>query len=219
MFLAHFGVGFGAKQAAPALSLGTLFLAAQLADLIWPTLLLVGVEEVRIAPGATAVTPLDFVRYPFSHSLLALGIWGLLLGVLLRVVRRSSVTAAATAGAVVVSHWVLDLLVHRPDLPVTLASAPKLGLGLWNSPPATLVLEGVLFAGGLWLYTRTTRAADAIGRFALWGLAVFLVVVYAANLAGPPPPSTAAIAWTAQALWLVVLWGYWVDRHREARAA
>jgi hypothetical protein len=121
--------------------------------------------------------------------------------------------------AVVASHWALDALSHRPDMPLTLAAdSARVGLSLWNSLAGTIAVELSLFAGGVWLYTSATQARDRTGRLALWGLVAFLVVIYAANLFGPPPPSGMAAAWSALAMWLLVAWGYWVDRHRAAVA-
>jgi hypothetical protein len=213
MFLGHFAVGFGAKRIAPSISLGTLFLAAQFADLLWPNLVLLGIERVEIAPGATAVTPLDFVSYPWSHSLLALMLWGVLIGVAHWVARRSPV-AAVTVAVVVISHWVLDWVTHRPDLPLTFAGESRFGLGLWNSVPATILVETGLFSLGVWIYARRTRAVDRAGTWGLWALTGLLLVIFAASLAGPPPPSVTAVAWAGQAMWLIVLAGYWLDRHR-----
>lgn len=217
MFISHFAVAFAAKRAAPELSLGTLFLAAQLADLAWPTLVLLGVERFEVRPGITAVTPLDFLHYPYSHSLVALAGWGLLLAIAWLAVRRGTPKAALLLVAVVLSHWLLDVIAHRPDMPLTLGGEARLGLGLWNSVTATLAVEGALFAAGVAYYASTTRALDRTGSWALWGLVAFLLVVYLASVFGPPPPSTTAVAWSAQAIWLLVAWGYWVDRHRGAR--
>lgn len=216
MFIAHFGVGFGAKAAAPRSSLGTLFLAAQFVDLLWPTLLLLGLERVAIRPGATAVTPLHFAHYPISHSLAAVLGWGVGFALVYYLLRRYR-WGALVAGLLVVSHWLLDALVHRPDLPLLPGGGPLVGLGLWNSLPITLAIELLLFGGGVWIYLRATRANDAIGRWALWGLVAFLLLAYGASLFGEPPPSTTAVAWVGQAQWLIVLWGYWVDRHRGPR--
>jgi hypothetical protein len=215
MFIGHFAVALAAKRVAPGVSLGTLFLATQLADLVWPTLVLLGIETFTIRPGITAVTPLDFTRYPYSHSLVGMALWGALLAVLYLVVTRK-VLAAAILFAVVLSHWVLDFVSHRPDLALTLSGAERYGLGLWHSRIATLAVEGLLFAACVWIYVRMTRPVDRTGRWALVGLIVFLIVVYIANVFGPPPPSVAAVAWTAQAIWLLVAWGYWIDRHRTA---
>ncbi|MEZ5316134.1 MAG: hypothetical protein R2752_01920 [Vicinamibacterales bacterium] len=220
MFIGHYAVGFGAKRVAPAVSLGTLFLACQLADLIWPTLVLAGVEVVQIDPGNTVVTPLRFVSYPWSHSLLALAVWGAALAGLYRLLRpaAASTTVLVTLAGVVLSHWVLDVASHGPDMPVTPWDATRLGLGLWNSLPATAAVEGGMFAAGVWIYARATAARDRTGRVAFWSLVAFLSLVYVANLLGPPPPSASAVAWSAEALWLVVAWGYWIDRHRQPAA-
>jgi hypothetical protein len=217
MFLGHFGLGFGAKKAAPALSLGTLFLASQFADLLWPTLLLLGIERVEIEPGATAITPLNFVSYPYSHSLVALSVWGAVFGGVYVAIRRARVSAAVLLALLVVSHWALDYVVHRPDLPLTINGPARLGLGLWYSVPATLAVEFLVFGAGLALYLRTTAPRDRVGSIGLWSLVAFLVVAYCASSFGPPPPSVAAVAWSTQAMWLLVIWGYWVDNHRTPK--
>lgn len=219
MFIGHFAVAFAAKRAAPGVSLGTLFLAAQLADLAWPTLVLLGLEAFEIRPGITAVTPLDFVHYPYSHSLVALLGWSLVFAVGYTLARKFQPAAVLTLAVLVLSHWVLDVVTHRPDMPLSLAGDTRLGLGLWNSVSATLAIELALFIGGVALYAAATRPIDRTGRFAFWGLAAFLVVVYFATLVGPPPPSTTAVAWSAQGIWLLVAWGYWIDRHRKPTVA
>jgi hypothetical protein len=214
MFLGHFGLGFGAKKAAPAVSLGTLFAACQFADLLWPTLVLLGYERFEIRPGATRVTPLDFVSYPYSHSLLALCGWGAAFGIVHYVIRRSRISASVTVALLVVSHWVLDYVTHRPDMPLTLNGPDRLGLGLWNSVPWTMAVELLIFIVGLLLYLHETAPRDRIGSAGLWGLVTFLLAIYLANIFGPPPPSVTAVAGSAEALWLLVVWGYWVDKHR-----
>jgi hypothetical protein len=217
MFIGHFGLAFGAKRIARPASLGALFVGCQFADLLWPTLVLLGYERVSVQPGATAFTPLDFVSYPYSHSLLALCGWALVLGAAYAVVARARVSAAVTIGILVVSHWVLDYLTHRPDMPLTLRGSGRLGLGLWNSIPATLVVEGAIFAIGVAGYARATVARDRIGSIGLWTLVGFLLIVYAAAAFGPPPPDAAAVAWSAEAMWLIVAWGFWIDNHRAPR--
>ncbi len=215
MFIGHYALGFGAKRVAPAVSLGTLFLACQFADLLWPTLVMLGVEVVRIDPGNTVLTPLSFESYPYSHSLLMLALWSVLFAAAYRVTRRSSpVAAASVVGGLVFSHFVLDVLTHRPDMPLAPGVSAKMGLGLWNVPAVEIPLETLMFAAGVWLYARATKARDRTGAVALWSLVGFFAIVHAANLLSPPPPSVVAVAWSAQALWLVVAWGYWIDRHR-----
>ena len=215
MFIGHFAVGFAAKRAAPRLSLAVLFVAAQFADLLWPVLLAAGVESVRIAPGNTAFTPLDFISYPWSHSLLLLVIWGLALGTLVQA-RTSVRHSLALITALVVSHWLLDWLTHRPDMPLYPGGA-KIGLGLWNSVSATVMVELTMLAAGLAVYARATRPRDAAGRWGLVAFVVFLLIVYAANLLGPPPPSIRAI-WMLGVVGGAALtaWSWWFDRHRMA---
>jgi hypothetical protein len=215
VFIGHFAVAFAAKRIAPAVSLGTLFLAAQLADLIWPMLVFCGIEIVAIQPGITAMTPLDFIHYPYSHSLLALAAWSALLGGVYLLRHRPAATAALVIAAVALSHWLLDVISHRPDMPLTLTGPTRLGLGLWNSVPATIVVEGLLLAAGVALYARSTTPTSTAGRNGLRALVTFLALVYLASAFGPPPPSPAAVAWTAQAIWLLVAWAYWVDRNRS----
>lgn len=217
MFIGHFGAGFAARSAAPRVSLGTAFLAAQFIDLLWPTFLLLGWESVRLAPGATAVTPLVFEHYPLSHSLLAALLWAAALAGGHALLRRDA-RSALVLGALVASHWLLDAIVHVPDLPLAPGSPLQAGLGLWQSTAATLAVEVPLFALGVWLYARSTRARDAVGRWGLVGLVALLLVIYAGNLLGPPPPDVRAIAWVGQSQWLLVGLGYWVDGHREASA-
>lgn len=218
MFLGHFAMGFAAKRVAPAVSLGTFFLAAQFADLLWPNLVLLGVERLAIRPGITAVTPLEFISYPYSHSLLALLLWGFLFGLVHWLVRRSP-AAGVTIGAVVVTHWLLDWVAHRPDLPFTFAGDARVGLELWRSIPATVAVELALLAVGSAVYARVTRPRDAAGKWGLAGIIVLLLAIQLAAVFGPPPPSTAAVVWSAQAVWLLVLLGYWVDRHRYTTVA
>jgi len=217
VFVGHFAAGFAAKAVAPRASLGTLFLAAQFIDMLWPALLLLGVERVQIVPGITRMTPLDFEHYPISHSLAAVLAWGVGFALVYQWSRRDWRTAGVL-GVLVVSHWLLDLVVHRPDLPLWPGPGPMVGLGLWSSVGMTLALELTLFGLGLWLYLRKTRARDAVGKWALWGLAGFLLAAYFANVFGAPPPNARAIAWAGQAQWLLVAWGYWIDRHRYAES-
>lgn len=217
MFIGHFAVAFGARKYTPQVSLGVLFLACQLADIVWPNLVLLGIETVQVQPGITAMTPLNFVSYPWSHSLVALLVWSALFVGIYAWLAGGNTRALIVITVLIVSHWLLDVLTHRPDVPVTIGGDSRLGIGLWNFPVVAVTVELTLFALGVWLYTQHSRALDRFGSIGFWLLAAFLLVVYIANVLGPPPPSVEAVAWSAQALWLVVLWGFWVDRHREAR--
>jgi len=215
MFLGHFAVGFALKRAAPRTSLGVLIAAPQLLDLLWPVFLLLGWERVRIDPGNTVMTPLAFDSYPISHSLAMAIVWGVLLGAIYY--SRSRMRAAAIwIGLAVVSHWVLDWVVHRPDLPFAPGVPIKVGLGLWNHAAATILVESAMFAAGVWVYARTTRARDRMGRVSFWIYVAALAAIYAANLAAPPPPDPHSLAVFALGLWLLPLWAAWVDRHRVA---
>jgi hypothetical protein len=216
MFIGHVGVALGAKRVVPGTSLGLLVLAAQWVDAVWPLLLILGLEHVRIRPGDTVVTPLDFYDYPWTHSLLLATIWAVAFAAVCRW-RQRATRVALVCGALVVSHWFLDLLVHRPDLPLV-PGGENYGLGLWNSRGATAALEVLIFCVGLLLYLRTTRANDRIGRWGFSALVVTLLFFYAANLQGVPPPSVAALQWSALVLMILLcLWAWWADRHRSAR--
>jgi membrane-bound metal-dependent hydrolase YbcI (DUF457 family) len=218
MFIGHFALGLAAKKLDPQTSLGTCFLAAQLADVLWPGLLLAGVEHVTIAPGDTAFTPLRFDSYPVSHSLLALALWGAAFGLAHWASKRNP-RSALLLGLLVLSHWVLDFATHRPDMPLLPWRPRVVGLGLWNSVPATLAVEIAMFAAGAWLYLGATRSRDGVGRYGAPALLGFLLVVYLANAFGPPPPSVEAIAWAGLPGSAVILaWAAWADRHRTAAA-
>jgi membrane-bound metal-dependent hydrolase YbcI (DUF457 family) len=215
VFIGHYGAGLAAKRFTPYTSLGTLVIAVQLLDLIWPAFLMLGIERVRIDPGNTRVTPLAFEYYPWTHSLAMAIVWAALAGAGYALLRRQNRGAVIVAAAVF-SHWVLDFVTHRPDLPLWPPNGPLVGLGLWNSVGGTLAAEALLFALGLWLYATHTEATDPVGRYALLAFAVTLPLVYAGNLFGPPPPSTGTLAIVAHAQWLFVLWAMWIDRHRVA---
>ena len=205
MFLGHFAVGLAGRTLTPSVSLGTWFLAVQLVDLVWPFFLLTGLEHVRIVPGITKFTPLDFSHYPFTHSLVAGAVWALLLVLARPGALRQPRTAAMLAGGVL-SHWFLDALVHRPDLPV-LPNGPYVGLGLWNNVAATLVIELTLFAVALALYVRTRRPG-----MSFWLMIVALLAAYVGAGFGPPPPDVQTLAFSALAVWLFVLWAWYSDR-------
>ncbi len=213
MFLGHFATAYAAKKLTPRVSLGTLFAAAQLPDLVWPWLVLAGAEKVAIVPGDTAFTPLRFDEYPISHSLVAVAALAALFGGL-HLWRRRRPLEAAVLTALAIGHWVLDFVSHRPDMPLW-PGGPKLGLGLWNSVPATITVELLLSAVGVALALNATRARDGIGRWGFAGLAAFLLLIYGSNIASPPPPSVEAIGWLgAIGGPVLVILASWVDRHR-----
>lgn len=214
MFIGHFAVALAAKRVAPRPSLGTLVMAALWADGVWPVFLLLGWEQVAIVPGITTVVPLNFVSYPYTHSLLAMAVWGALFGGVYFAWRRDA-RGGVWLALLVVSHWVLDAVAHRPDMPLW-PGGPKVGLGLWFSLPATLAVEFALFAGGVALFLSASRARDRMGSVLFWALVVTLAVVYLSAVFGPPPPSVRVLAMSGLLGWLFVGWAYWVDRHRAA---
>jgi hypothetical protein len=188
VILGHYAVALAAKRAAPDTSLGTLVLAAQWLDHIWPVFLL------------------------------AVAGWALLLGAVYFAARRNR-AAAWVVGAAVASHWFLDVPMHTPDLPLWPGASPKVGGGLWNWIPATIAVELGLFAAGLAIYLRTTRAVDRIGSWGLGVMAALLGLVFVSGFFSPPPADVTSLAFGALGLWLFVGLGYWVDRHRVLRAA
>jgi hypothetical protein len=217
MFIGHFGTGLAAKKLDSKISLGTLFLAAQFIDLLWPILLLLGIEKVIIEPGNTSFTPLNFISYPYSHSLFGVLIWSLLFGSIYYL-NRKNIKSALLLAALVMSHWILDLITHRPDLLIIPLGDIKVGLGLWNSVIFTMLIEVSIFGVGAYLYISCTKAENKKGKIGLWSLLVFLVVIYLMNIFGSPPPSEKAIAVVGLFQWLLVGWAYWIDKNRAPKA-
>jgi hypothetical protein len=216
MFVGHFGVGLMAKKVDAKPSLGTLFFASQFIDLLWPLFLLLGLERVEIDPGNTAFTPLNFIYYPFTHSFFGVLIWAVLFGSFYYLIRKN-IKTAFLMGGLVLSHWVLDLLTHRPDLLLIPGMDIKAGLGLWNSVTLTILIEGAIYVLGIWYYVRITKALNKTGKWAMWGLFAFLSVVYILNVFGPPPPTVESIAYAGLSMWLIVAWAYWIDGNRSTR--
>ena len=218
MFVGHFAVGFAAKRFAPRTSLAPLLAAPLFLDTLWPVFLLLGWEHVRIDPGNTRFTPLDLYDYPWSHSLLMASVWASGLAVIYQAIARYwPGTIAIWMG--VVSHWLLDWITHRPDMPLVPGGGPKLGLGLWNSVAGTMTVELAMLGAGVCMYASATTARDRIGKFAFAAYVLLLVVLYAGDRFSPPPASPSEIAWTglvAEAV--LLLWAWWFDRHRLARA-
>ena len=219
MFVGHLAVALASKQASPKTSLGWFVAAATMLDLLWPIFLLVGIEHVRIQPGATAWTPLVFASYPWSHSLLMSVVWGVLLASL---ARWRGVESRATwlIAILVVSHWVLDFVTHAPDMPLWPGNSPRFGLTLWNSIPATLLVEGVMWMACLTLYLRRRRARSWVAVLALWSLVLVVTALWAMGPSSPPPPSVRILAWVAlDGGWITVPWAAWADRGYAERVA
>lgn len=224
MFIGHYGLALALKRVEPKLSLGTLFLATQLVDLAWGATILLGWEQVRILQGWTAVTPLQFVSYPITHSLLAAGLWAVGAAVVwytwpTRDTSRHG-RAALIVGLAVASHWFLDAVVHVPDLPLAADDTRKVGLGIWNSVPLTLTVELALLGLGLALYLRGGSRTHPVRQTWAVGFAAILAAVWIATTLGPPPPSVRAMGISVM-LMMAVLAGVagWIDRGGSSRAA
>jgi len=214
MFIGHFGVGLGLKKMGPRVSVGLLIAATAWADILWTAFLLLGWEHARISIGNTKFTPLELYDYPCSHSLLFLMLWATALALAYRAF-RVDYWGALAIWIGVVSHWVLDWITHRPDMPLY-PNGLKYGLGLWNSIAGTLAVELAIFAAGVWLYASCTRARDRIGRYGFWAYVVVLLVLYIGDRFSGPPGSMREIATTGLTATLVLLaWPWWFDRHRE----
>jgi membrane-bound metal-dependent hydrolase YbcI (DUF457 family) len=216
MFIGHFAVGIAAKRFAPRTSLGWLLGAALFLDLIWPLLVIAGIESVRIEPGNTAFTPLDFVSYPWSHSLLMTLVWSVLLAAVFHW-KFGDWAGTLAVGVAVASHWLLDFISHRPDLPLTPGFTDKVGLGLWNHVVATAAVEIAMLMVALVLYARITRPANRTGQYSYWSFVALLALLYAGAIRGDPPPNVAVLMATALSAWLAVWWAASFDRNRVVR--
>ena len=218
MFIGHYAPAFLAAALTPrAPRLGTLFVAAQFLDYGFFSFTLVGLEHARIKPGITKMVPLDLYDMPFTHSLAGAAVCALVAGLLL-IAWHSNVRVALVAGVVVLSHWLLDLLVHAPDL--TLAgSPPKYGFALWNHPAVEMPLELALAFGAFAFYIVRTRSLGPVGRREPVILAVLMLAVQAINWFGPQPTAfTAGTAILGLVVFTVLAYvASWTDRCRELR--
>jgi hypothetical protein len=217
MFVGHLAVAFASKSVEPRVSLAVAVAAAFGLDLLWPLLLLLGLESVRVSAGDTAFTNLAFESYPWSHSLLLVLVWSAIAGLVAWRAFRSG-RVGVIVGGLVLSHWCLDALAHRPDLPLW-PGGPLVGLGLWYSIAGTIAVEGALLACGLFLYLGASAARDRAGRRALAGLVVLATSIWITQPWAPPPPSSTAVAVGALALWLFIPWARWIERHRTSPPA
>ncbi len=217
MFIGHYGIALAAKRVAPNTSLGVLFAAAQLPDLIWSACLLCGLEQVAIKPGHTAFNPLVFISYPWSHSLLMVLFWSAA-AVFVRWKMTNDRASTATIGLLVLSHWLLDWVSHQPDLSLWPGKSPSVGLGLWQSVAGTLLIEGGLYVLGCYLYLSKTEPRDRSGRYGAAALFLLLGAAYLADRTETPPPNTTFLAlFSLFAGLLPIGWAAWADHHRNSR--
>lgn len=218
MFIGHFAVGFALKKAEPKVPLGVWFAAALFLDILWPVFLLTGIEKASVVPGITVVTPLNLEVVHWSHSLLMAAVWSLLFGAAVwSRVRTSKAFVYSAIG--VLSHWVLDYITHRPDMPLA-PHAQKLGLGLWNSLAGTLVVELALFAIGIAIYLRMTSNVSRSARIHFSVLIIFFLVMYVMAIFGPPPPNNQTVLGVSSlALTPVIFWANWLDKKMGLRVS
>jgi hypothetical protein len=215
MFIGHYAVGLASKKLAPSASLGVLVAAPILLDLLWPIFLLLGWEHVYVEPNSNPFLRFSFDSYPISHGLVAVVGWATLFAALYYGFTRYGI-GALVIWMGVISHWILDALVHRPDLPLYAGSTRLVGLGLWNHRWQTIAVEVALLVLGVLVYLRQTQARDKIGVYAFWGYVAFLLLAYASVAFGPPPPaSIRKIALGTLATALLIPWAWWFDKHRE----
>jgi hypothetical protein len=214
MFVGHFAVGLAGKRVAPKVSLGILILAAAFSDVLWIVFFATGIEQVEIQPGLMVANSLNLVYIPFSHSLLMDAVWGSLFAGIYLLLRRDT-RGAWVLFAAVVSHWVLDVATHRPDMPLAPGIDMRFGLGLWNSRMATFIVEGALWFGAIILYTRRTSPRSHLGAFAFWTMIVLLTLLWIISLRGDPPPSLKSLAAVNTVFFVVVeAWAFWMNRNR-----
>jgi len=215
MFVGHFAVGLASKPFAPKVSLVTLILAASLSDILWIFFFSAGIEQVVIQPGLMVANSLNLVYIPYSHSLLMDAVWGGLLAGVYFYIRRDG-RGASLLFAAVVSHWILDMATHRPDMPLAPGLEARFGLGLWNSRAATFAVEGFLWFGAISLYARATQPSSRATVYVFWSMIVLLTLLWLLSLGGAPPPSLSALAITNSIFFsIVAAWAYWIDRRRK----
>ncbi len=218
MFIGHFAVGFASKPLAPKASLGWLMIAPMFCDVLWPLFLALGIEKTDVVPGYTAFTPLNLYDIPWSHSLVMVLVWSALLGGLYFALNKDR-RGAAVVAAGVFSHWVLDVLTHRPEMQVYPGGPHVLGLELWASIPGTVAVEGLLFVGSVILYARATKPTARSGTIGFIAFVAFLALAYVGNLLGPPPPSWQAVMVVAFFSYLLVPWAHAFDRRRAVASS
>lgn len=217
MFVGHYAASLALKKFEKRASLGILFLAVQFVDILFFPFVLLGIERIKIVENFTQSTHFELEYLPYTHSLLAFVVWSGAAYALFRWVVVKNHSVAIVVALAVFSHWLLDLLVHTPDLPLASDATTKLGLGLWNNAIATYTLEAGLLILGLWLYLRSTKAVTSVGKYGMGVFVGFLLLVNVANIFGPPMVDSelglAVFALTSYLLFAAV--AFWLDRKRS----
>ncbi|MEO6550151.1 MAG: metal-dependent hydrolase [Ferruginibacter sp.] len=217
MFIGHFGLSFAAKKVAPKVSLAVLFIATQFVDILWPFLLVFGIEKVAVKPGYTKMNAFEFLHYPYTHSLFMGLVWGAIVGGIYWLLKRDN-RSALVIGFCVLSHWLLDLVVHVADLPLSPFGEYKVGFGLWNHVAATLIVETAIFLGGVIIYASVTKAKNKAGKWGLWTLVILLLLITISNTFGPTPPGSVKILFYSFVIMMAIIvsLSYWVDKNRAS---
>ena len=224
MFIGHYGIAFALKKYVPKMSLGVLFIATQLMDIVFFILVLLGVEHLRIIPGFTEASPFDLYDYPISHSLLGAVAWSVITYLVIRFIPLKALDdgdskqrAALVLSVAVFSHFVLDVLVHTPDLLLIPGLDIRIGLGLWNSIIGTVAVELAILLVGGWIYLRSTHSGDGLA--GMYGMYVFMVVLAIITVVTPfmTFPNVLTVAITTE-LWYAVftMAAWWLDNRRYA---
>ena len=217
MFVGHYAASLALKKFEKRASLGVLFLAVQFVDIVFFPLVVLGIERMNIVENFTQSTHFELEYLPYTHSLLAFVVWSGAAYALFRWVVVKSHSVAVVVALAVFSHWLFDLLVHTPDLPLWSDTSTKLGFGLWNNAVVTYTLEAGLLLFGLWLYLRSTKAATSVGKYGMAVFVGFLLLVNVANIFGPPMVDSnlglAVFALSSYFLFAAV--AFWLDRKRS----
>jgi hypothetical protein len=217
MFVGHYATSLALKKYEKRASLGVLFLAVQFVDILFFPFVLLGIERVNIIENYTQATHFELEYMPFTHSLAGSLLWAIAAYALFRWVIVKNKAVALVIAVAVFSHWVLDLLVHTPDLPLWSDASPKLGLGLWNNAIATYALEAVLLVSALWLYLKSTSSMTKTGKYGMGVFVVFLLLVNVANVFGPlTEGSKLVMAISALAAYFLFAGvAFWLDAKRS----
>jgi hypothetical protein len=217
MLVGHFAIGLLGKRAAPAVSIGTLTLASMLADMLGFVFILTGLEHWRVVPGGRGIDSMELYDIALSHSLVMNIVWGVLFAALYRWRRRDN-GGAVIVFATVASHWVLDWISHKPDMPLAPGTTQVYGLGLWTSLLWTVVIEGGLWLLALVIYLRMTRAKNRAGIYLFWAVVALLTLSWISNvMASAPPAAQSPTSGSIVALVffaLMIAWAFWMNRLR-----
>jgi hypothetical protein len=218
MFIGHYGVSLAARPLGRGIPLWVWFVGVQWMDIVWSVLVFFRIEKLRIVPDFTQANAYDLYYMPYTHGLPGSIVLSVVFGAVVALFfpghRAKNMLLLAAASF---SHWILDLIVHVPDLPLY-ANSDKVGFGLWRHVMLSFPLELIFLGLGAWLYARRTAFAGARGRYAFGGFVIFLAVIQAFANFGPPPPSTDVMAATALASYIgLALLAAWVERIATAQ--